>query len=391
MKMAFTLAVIVLIVASVSATPLGQSKCSWGPSYWCENHKQAVECNALEHCRTKVWAVKDEAACEICEQVVPKIKDFLAMNSTQTEVLTLLEEACNEAGPELAGMCKSLVDQYEPVIMKNLVELVSDPKQVCTALGLCSSKQKKVIAAKLIMGSLPLAKNFLASKPKPAVLKSKPYRASPLCIICEFAMTELKTLLSENATQQDIEKALEEVCSLLPSTIRSECDQFVEQYGPAIVAILLQELDPSKVCTALGLCASEEHHKAMQKPVTLVVGSNETCEICETVMTYLKSLLADNATKQEILQLLKDLCNDLPAQISSECSAIVSEYGPAILDLIAESDPKTLCEEIGLCDAAVLKKQENDFCFLGASFWCANKLNAVSCNAVKHCTDHVWN
>lgn len=45
---------------TVSASPLGQEKCSWGPSYWCESYKQAVECKALEHCRTKVWAVKNE-------------------------------------------------------------------------------------------------------------------------------------------------------------------------------------------------------------------------------------------------------------------------------------------------------------------------------------------
>ena len=51
------------------------------------------------------------------------------------------------------------------------------------------------------MSTLPLAKNFLSSKPKKAILKSKPYKASPLCVLCEFVMTELKTLLSENATQ----------------------------------------------------------------------------------------------------------------------------------------------------------------------------------------------
>jgi len=37
----------------------------------------------------------------------------------------------------------------------------------------------------------------------------------------------------------------------------------VQQYAPAIIDILLQEFDPSKVCTALGLCASEEHRKGM--------------------------------------------------------------------------------------------------------------------------------
>ena len=34
-------------------------------------------------------------------------------------------------------------------------------------------------------------------------------------------------------------------------------------------------------------------------------------------------------------------------------------------------------QEIGLCSSA-LKKEE--FCFLGASYWCANKRNAINCN-----------
>lgn len=50
---------------AVSAGPTGQEKCSWGPSYWCQKYKQAVECNALEHCRTKVWALKDDVCLNI--------------------------------------------------------------------------------------------------------------------------------------------------------------------------------------------------------------------------------------------------------------------------------------------------------------------------------------
>ena len=46
---------------------------------------------------------------------------------------------------------------------------------------------------------------------------------------------------------------------------------------------------------------SRFHFVAMEKPVSLTVGSNETCEICETVMTYAKTLLADNATKVKTL------------------------------------------------------------------------------------------
>ena len=35
----------------------------------------------------------------------------------------------------------------------------------------------------------------------------------------------------------------------------------------------------------------------MEKPKIHLPKSNETCEICDTVMTYLKMLLADNETQ----------------------------------------------------------------------------------------------
>lgn len=394
--MSLTVAALVLFVASVSGTTTRQPKCSWGASYWCQNYKQALECNALEHCRANVWAVKDEEACNICQQVEPMIKGFLAKNITQTEVVTLAEQACkNIAGP-FASMCKSIVDKYEPVIWDNVLKLMADPKQVCTALGLCDSKKSKKVDAKLVTSSLPL-KNHLktilapvlvAAKPKHTVIKSKSIKASAECILCEFVMKELDSILQENATQQEIEDALNKVCSLLPSTIATECQQFVGQYASAIIELLAQELDPSMVCTTLGLCTSNEHNKVVEKPATFVPESNETCQICEFVMTYLKNLLADNDTKQEILNLLKEVCSVLPSQLSSECNEIVSEYGPAILNLIATADPHELCEQIGLCSSA-LKKEK--FCFLGASYWCANKRNAINCNALRHCTDHVWN
>ena len=80
---------------------------------------------------------------------------------------------------------------------------------MCTAVGLCDSKKSKKVDAKLVTSSLPL-KNHLktilapvlvAAKPKPAVIKTKPVKASTGCILCEFVMKELDDILQENATQ----------------------------------------------------------------------------------------------------------------------------------------------------------------------------------------------
>ena len=56
--------------------------------------------------------------------------------------------------------------------------------------------------------------------------------------------------------QADIEKALDEVCSLLPSSISTECNEFVAKYSQLIIKLLLEELKPSQVCKELKLCSS---------------------------------------------------------------------------------------------------------------------------------------
>ena len=80
---------------------------------------------------------------------------------------------------------------------------------MCTALGLCDSKKSNKVDAKLVTSSLPL-KNHLktilapvlvAAKPKHTVIKSKSIKASDECILCEFVMKELDSILQENATQ----------------------------------------------------------------------------------------------------------------------------------------------------------------------------------------------
>jgi len=42
----------------------------------------------------------------------------------------------------------------------------------------------------------------------------------------------------------------------MPSTIRAECTSFVQQYGPMITKLLIDEVEPKKVCTLINLCTS---------------------------------------------------------------------------------------------------------------------------------------
>lgn len=56
--------------------------------------------------------------------------------------------------------------------------------------------------------------------------------------------------------QAEIEKLLEEVCAILPPSIKSQCDAIVTDYGPLIIQFLLQKLSPQQVCAVLKLCTN---------------------------------------------------------------------------------------------------------------------------------------
>eukprot|EP01120_Amphizonella_sp_Union-15-10_P013573 TRINITY_DN630_c0_g2_i1.p1 TRINITY_DN630_c0_g2~~TRINITY_DN630_c0_g2_i1.p1 ORF type:complete len:262 (+),score=51.39 TRINITY_DN630_c0_g2_i1:94-879(+) len=74
------------------------------------------------------------------------------------------------------------------------------------------------------------------------------------CEICTFIVNYVESFASQNRTTEVIEKALDEVCGVLPDLFRAECDGYVAKYTPQIVQLILNEEDPTTVCTQIGLC-----------------------------------------------------------------------------------------------------------------------------------------
>lgn len=71
--------------------------------------------------------------------------------------------------------------------------------------------------------------------------------------------------------QAEVKKALEKVCSLMPDTVREECAGFVQQYSQVIINLLVQGLDPAKVCTAVKLCTATELRAILTGILTCMV------------------------------------------------------------------------------------------------------------------------
>lgn len=69
------------------------------------------------------------------------------------------------------------------------------------------------------------------------------------CVVCEFVMQYVDRLLENNYTEANIQGALDRVCRMMPKTVKDNCQSFVDQYTPAILVILGNELDPAMVCS----------------------------------------------------------------------------------------------------------------------------------------------
>lgn len=60
--------------------------------------------------------------------------------------------------------------------------------------------------------------------------------------------------------QEEVIKAVEKVCTYLPSSLTNQCKDLIDTYGQAIIELLVQQADPKTVCTVLALC--NDAHRA---------------------------------------------------------------------------------------------------------------------------------
>lgn len=342
--------------------------------------------------------------CDICMKAAKDVQNALRDPTLQKDIMTALEdEVCPMLGA-LSTECKTYVAEYAPMVFQIVVAEL-DPKTICQTFGVCSAAK-----AQQKLTAVPLGHTLGTVHIIPAQPQTK-LAASPQCVLCEFVLTELEHKLTTHETKAEIEAALKEVCSLMPTSIEKECNAFVMQYGDLVINLILQEIQPKMVCTTLGLCES----KAVVEKVQAPLKNGELCLVCETVMGYIKAALNDKSTEEEIDTLLKEVCDKsgvVPASYKGLCDQLVDQYTPSIINLISQyDDPVKVCSGLGLCSAAISNESKtpspslkfqpmvelvaakphllgSEMCTRGPSYWCANANNARECNAVEHCVKH---
>ncbi|KAM8851531.1 prosaposin [Synchiropus picturatus] len=175
--------------------------------------------------------VQESPSCAICEFVMKQLESMLEDESTEAQVIEAVEKVCTYLPDSLTAQCKDLVETYGKAIIELLVQQ-ADPKSVCTVIAVCNGSHRTFV---------------------PALQQSR-FKEGAYCKVCKTAVTYIDSILEKNATEAQIEEAVKKVCSFLPDSVQTECDQLVQQYEPMLVELLLQMLDPDFVCLKLGAC-----------------------------------------------------------------------------------------------------------------------------------------
>jgi len=180
---------------------------------------------------TPMVRARDSPQCAICEFVMKELESTLSDQSTEEEVIHQVEKVCKLLPSSLTAQCQDLIEAYGKAIIELLVQQ-ADPKTVCAVLGLCKDASRAYIP----------------------VMDQVRFNSGGFCDVCKMAVRYIDGILEQNATEAQIEDAVRKVCNFMPASVRTECDQLVEQYEPVLVQLLLQMLDPDFVCMKVGAC-----------------------------------------------------------------------------------------------------------------------------------------
>ena len=329
----------------------------------------------------------EDIQCEFCEKVIQHWVDTWTANTTEEEFKTVLESLCKKLDkPSRVSHCLHIVDDwYLPWFNYLLHEI--QPKELCGFVGLCKQTDVVHIPLTRLSAANRLAgddeanyhaelnaniaqgreynKNFqtrarLKKKfclgliggyfaPKTVVETSKPG-----CAICEYTLHELQDFLGDGKTEGEIEAGLRQICSHLPHSVEGQCDHFVNTYAPALVQLLIHEVDPSEICSRLDLCAADllaAQASAATPALQMLRRETESCALCEYGLDAVLSTLNDTSNQEMVKNALDQMCYKLmPHSLRNECEKLVSEYTNRILDLIVRDfSADEICSKIRLC------------------------------------------
>ncbi|KAJ3427530.1 saposin-related [Anaeramoeba flamelloides] len=244
--------------------------------------------------------------CETCDYLVGSIEKWLVETKTEEEIDSLLDLLCKFLPEKERNFCDDEIKANLPVILEFL-EQEQPAHKVCQEIRICTT------------------------------LKEAPKDIE--CPLCEFLMKNIEAYLEDAKTEEEIEKELNKLCKLLPSSYSGMCKTMVAEYLPVIIDKIEDNVPPQKICALIGLCSNSEE-----------LEGGIVCLACSEIMKFVEDWLAEGKTIAEIEKLLENVCSLVPKTYQSICDGLIESYIPEIIKYLEqEAPPSTICGLVGLC------------------------------------------
>jgi saposin len=356
-----------------------------------DQHKQAM---IKENKTPKEAAPQFNDACDECKVIIERFNEAVKDPVKLEELKNLLNLMCETTS--YARECKLIVGRLD-VIIKELEPFLHDPTAVCKKLHMCGNARLQKVHRLAVV----YAKKYLN--------RVEGVR-DVLCEECQFAVAELKAVVEEKSTQEQLQEYLRNyVCKHL-GQYQGTCDEIVEQFLPEFFQELEQFLQNSKqVCTDLGLCTGQSVliqgqplHPADNRragnsvnPKTYRIKSfyrmlnnlqtknghvHMACWECElgvdAILAALKTETVINGVGTDLRELV---CNELPTDFHDGCEDFLGLYLGTVLSLTVDQvTASQLCNMLHLCDASKHRAVQRVP---------ASEKAAVACESCKGITD----
>lgn len=257
--------------------------------------------------------------CEMCEVVTAGIEFLIGQNSSEAAIVAAVDKVCTILPSAMQGLCTTLINTYGPQIIQGFLNKET-PTVICQQIKLCTSSPTVLVQA---VGSSKLE-----------------------CQLCTFVIGEGEKILAKNSTQQDVENALDSVCSKMGS-FAPLCESFVDEVVPLAAYEISAYVTPALVCQTAKMCPKTA------TILELLYGDSIACPICKYVLGFIDSELSKQSTEQDIVNMVEKVCSLTPQPLQGICDSFISMYGPALINaLVKDLDPTTICAEIHACSSS---------------------------------------
>lgn len=300
--------------------------------------------------------------CTMCQFTLHFIQNQLQEKATREQIEAAVKGVCKYLPKDLNEQCDDYVDAYGDQVIA-LLEQEIDPSIICPMLGLCPSDS--------------ISGHHL----RPVSLDGSALRGGGdvTCVACEYIMVQVKELLANKTNQEAVKEALDKVCSMMPRSLSTECQTFVDNNAVEVIELLVAGIVPGQICRMLQFCDNNTVaapavplaplESSNQLPLSRMFlprlrgadtgvislenqGQSKVCVMCEFALAILEKMILDNNThiESEVKAAVSQVCLLLPATLQEDCLGFVEQYADAIVQLIVNNiKPKAVCTDLHLC------------------------------------------